>query len=216
MCPAVTGCERHIWSSMCARFRLRGIQYGIVIIPHSIKWKCLLNPHMYTSFIKITQTWSRNLICVFIQSENKYPGYASSLSALFPCLQYYPKPLLSIDQALFKEGLHDQRDSSGMSLTCSLIKHIRSNWMTHCRWVVLSLFCHWWLVSHCTEQFCCLIERVRTAVVISMDSLNSVVCCFVLLDFTDQSQGFTVRFIFLTLPSDLYICCLSDCTVSAW
>ncbi len=207
--------ETHLELYVCT-FQTGGIQYGIVIIPHSIKWKCLLNPHMYTSFIKITQTWSRNLICVFIQSENKYPGYASSLSALFPCLQYYPKPLLSIDQALFKEGLHDQRDSSGMSLTCSLIKHIRSNWMTHCRWVVLSLFCHWWLVSHCTEQFCCLIERVRTAVVISMDSLNSVVCCFVFLDFTDQSQGFNVRFIFLTLPSDLHSCCLSDCTVSAW
>lgn len=66
-------------------------------------------------------------MCVFIKSENKYPGYASSRSALFPYMQYCPKPLLSIDQALFKEGLHVQRDSSGMSLTCSLIKHIKSN-----------------------------------------------------------------------------------------
>lgn len=45
----------------------------------------------------------------------------------FPSLVYYPKPLLSIDQGLFKEGLHDQRNGNGMSLTCSLIKHIRSN-----------------------------------------------------------------------------------------
>lgn len=133
---------------------------------------CLIKP-VQSLVVHFIHQNNRQWSLVYLHTVYRTNAYVvlAPLLLCFPSLMYYPKALLSIDRPLFKEALHDQRKGNGISLTCSLIKHIRKNWIMHHRrstWafalMVILFHCFWWS--------CDSIECLRIDVVISTDLPN--------------------------------------------